>query len=106
MAAFVGRRLRFAVLISAEELASAPMDMKRDFNSELMMTEGYKGICSIDRATLFIFDGRADISGVVKKARKIGFTSVGPVQEPVFLEDSQIQRPEYKRYRYNRYRRR
>ena len=106
MAAFLGRRIRFAILISAEELATVPLDMKRDFNSELMMTEGYIGICQIEDATLFVFDGRADTQGVVKRAKRIGFTSVGPVLEPVFLQDSQIKRPDYRRYRNNRYRKR
>ena len=106
MAAFVGRRLRFAVLIGAEELATVPIEMKRDFNAELMMTEGYIGICKIENATLFVFNGQANIQGVVKKAKRIGFTSVGPVEDPVFLPDSQIQRPAYRRYRNNRYRNR
>jgi len=100
------KRIRFAVLISNEELDAAPLDMKRDFNAELMMTEGYIGICRIEDATLFIFRGNADTKGVVKKGKRIGFTSIGPVEDPVFLPDSQIKRPNYRRYPNYRYRRR
>ncbi len=106
MAAHLGKRIRFAILISNEELDTAPLDMKRNFNSELMMTEGYIGIHRIAEATLFIFNAIADTDEVVRKAKRLGFKSVGPVLEPVFLQDSQIQRPDYRKYPNYRYRRR
>lgn len=100
------RRIRFAVLISNEELDTAPLDMKRDFNAELMMTEGYIGICRIEDATLFIFRANVDTKGAAEKGKRIGFTSIGPVEDPVFLPDSQIKRPDYRRHPNYRYRRR
>lgn len=100
---FLGKRLRFAMLISSEELAAAPQHMKRDLSAELMTVEGYIGTADIEDAVMYIFDGHANINAVVNRVKRIGFASAGPVEEPVFIKDSQIHYPEYRKYRNYRY---
>ena len=103
MAAYLGKRLRFAMLISAEELQQAPQYMKRDLYAELLISPDYIGTAEAEDAVLYIFDGHANIDAAVARAKRIGFATAGPVVEPVFVKDSQIHRPEHRRYRNYRY---
>lgn len=100
----VRKRLRFAMIISAEEWSSAARETRRDFMAELMMANGYIGTIhdETNGAEWFIF-GNPDASmTTAEKAKRIGFESAGPVTDPQFIENSALAMPQrprtYRRY--------
>ena len=95
--ASTGRKLRHGMIIRLEDYRAAPASMKRDFAAELM-TIGHLGTIDYEdeNIRLYIFRNCDQMEKTVKAAKSIGFESAGPVEEPVFIDDRDIQqKPRY-----------
>lgn len=100
-------RFRQGVGIGLEEYGKDNFAMVREFQTELMMLRGYIGYFDTWDETLrvFIFDNIEDAAKAVKGAEQIGFRTVGNIEGPVHIANSELTRPHlkyYKGYDYHR----
>lgn len=91
------RKFRHGIAIGLLEL-KADKAAARELNTELLMHPGYVGFFDDNEmmARVYIFTSKESANDILKESKKMGFRTVGGVEEPFLIRNADLERPHLK----------
>ena len=91
------RKFRHGIAIGLSEL-KADKAAARELNTEMLMHPGYVGFFDDNdmMARVYIFTSKESADDILKESKKMGFRTVGGVEEPFLIRNADLERPHLK----------